>query len=217
MFCYKIAKISREVKITLSSKESLNKQKLNKIRQSKKTKKIVTKVNCMKKLKVLSMLVVLAFGVVFTGCEKNEDMISQQNIMADESILLSEVDSVIDMTSQLKHSTSQWGSYPILNSTSNSADYFSAGLYAVKIKRSWYDSSIITFSLTAQKQDNDDVAYTWAYKYDENGNQIYYSGVKTFSTTNIHPISNISISGNESIVYILKVNNPGYYVYWYSH
>lgn len=165
----------------------------------------------MKKLFLIPVLLVLV--AISSSCEKEEQKVEPKP--TDQEVLLSQVDYVIDMTNDLKFATDPWGSYPILYSTGNSADDFSVGLYAVKIQRNWWNPSTLSFMPSIQKQDTDDIAYTWAYKYDENGNQIYYSGVKSFLTATTQPIPQLSISGSESIVYVFKVNTPGEYMYWY--
>lgn len=158
---------------------------------------------------------VVALATVFiSSCEKDEFTTKENN--KEDSFVVSEVNSIIDETNGLKSSSSQWGSYPLLSSTGNSARYFNTGTYAVKITRSIGDASTLTFRLVAQNQTNSSNAYLWAYKNDANNNQLYYSGVKTLVPGgSVSPIPDLSITGSQSIIYVFKVTTAGYYIFWY--
>lgn len=160
---------------------------------------------------LFTMMAIAMVSVVFISCEKDQEEVNPQQ---ESKIVISKVDNVVDMTNTLKQSTTNWGSYPMLYDTKNRSEYFSPGLYAVKIERSWYNGTI-TIDLVTQNQSSDDYAYVWAYEYDDNGNQTYYSGVKRFSSTEVHPIPKLYISGDESVVLVLKVNVAGDYLFNY--
>lgn len=150
----------------------------------------------------------------FVSCEKEEFTTKEK----EASFVVSEVNSIIDETGGLKSASSQWGTYPLATNTYNSAKYFGAGTYAVKITRNGSDGSTLTMRLEVQNQTNLKNAYVWAYKNDANNNQLYYSGICTISigeSAVASPIPDLSITGSQSIIYVFKVVSPGYYIFCY--
>ena len=95
--------------------------------------------------------------------------------------------------------------------------YFNTGTYAVKITRSG-DGTVLTMRLEVQDQTSLKNSYVWAYKNDANNNQLYYSGVCTIAigqSAVASPIQDLSITGNQYIIYVFKVVSPGYYIFCY--
>lgn len=100
-----------------------------------------------------------------------------------------------------------WGSFNLLEETGNSGAYFSVGVYAVKVSRDWYSWTTVSLYPIIQKHlmDGQGNAKVMAYKFDDDGNQVYFSGLVSVSDSNPHPIQSLTISGDEYVVYVFRV------------
>lgn len=177
----------------------------------------------MKKINsILGIIAMMIFAIGFSSCEKEVSLQSSENTpkytiapandFSVEIYKLEDGDSL--NTRALFYNTSSWGGYTFLDDTGNHAEYFPTGTYAVRIKRNWLSPSTLSISVTAQNQGNNYSATTWAYKFDANDTEIYASNAQVFDTGQ-PAYWDISITGNESMVFKLTITTADYYIFWY--
>ena len=171
---------------------------------------------------ILGIIAMICFAFGFSACEKDADFQKQENTL--ESIQSAADDFSVEIykledgdslnTRALFYNTSSWGGYTFLDDTGNHAEYFPTGTYAVRIKRNWLSPSTLSISVTAQNQGNNYSATTWAYKFDANDTEIYASNAQVFDTGQ-PAYWDISITGNESMVFKLTITTADNYIFWY--
>ena len=177
----------------------------------------------MKKVNVIvGIIAMIAFAIGFSSCEKESTLQNPEN--TPEYAVLSTNDFSVEVykleegdslnSRALTYGTSQWNGYTMLNSTGNHSEWFSSGTYAVKITRNLLSPSTLSISTIAQNQGSNYSATAYAYKYDANGSQIYSSGSQVFDMGQ-PAYFDLSITGNQSIVFILTVTSADYYLFWY--
>lgn len=106
----------------------------------------------------MNVVIVMMFIGSLTSCSDEEDHFSA-----------SKQEEVSLQHTSTRSVGSEWNGYDLLQSTGNGFSYFSSGIYAVKISRSWYNGTLeklIRASLAPYEQGN---AYCSATKYDKNG------------------------------------------------
>ena len=171
-------------------------------------------------LTFIGMLALIVCASMFTACSQ-DDKLQPENLSEsfnsnEISIEVMPLDSLsYPMTRSMNSglSTDPWGSYTPLPSTGTSYgyynDYFTAGLYAIKIRKSGGG----TIYVSAENLTSDD-SYTWTYKFDNQNNQLYFSGSMTLPYSMWYDWS-YSITGTQYLVLVLHVMKSGQYIFWY--
>lgn len=140
---------------------------------------------------------------------------SCENKMDEPATFEEQQDQAMDnKNTSLRASNSSWNGYPLLVSTGNNEEYFSAGTYAVKISRSWYNGTLTKNVRAAQSPFGGGEAYCSVTKYDGNGNILESYGPTALDESNQY-IAEVSISGKEYLVIILDVRVSANYRCWF--
>lgn len=152
--------------------------------------------NGIKKLVYTLAIVMFSVVALLSSCDKSMD----------EPVTFEEHQNQAMGTKNgsFRASSSSWNGYPLLVSTGNNEKYFSAGIYAVKISRSWYNGTLTKNVRAAQSPFGGGEAYCSVTRYDENGNILESYGPTLLDESNQY-IAEVSISGKEYLVIILDV------------
>jgi len=170
----------------------------------------------MKKLTIFYFVCAILFTLCFTSCQKEDANINSFDKTAktfnqdDVNIEIMKLDSLNEPTRINYFNESDWGSFNRLyNSSSNRT--ISAGTYAVKITC----NSNLTLNIDAENFVNTPTpSNTWAYIFDNQANQIYFSGVLDLESCVFHHYQ-YSITSSESLVLILHVKQTGTFRFYY--
>lgn len=168
----------------------------------------------MKKLTIFYFVCAILFTLCFTSCQKEDaninsfDKIAKTSNQDDVNIEIMKLDSLNELTRTNYFNELNWGSFNRLYN-SNSNRTISAGTYAVKITC----NSNLTLNIDAENFTST-TSNTWAYKFDNQANQIYFSGVLDLEQYVPHSYQ-YSITSSQSLVLILHVKQTGTFLFYY--
>ena len=164
---------------------------------------------------VLALVGMFAVVALLSSCDKSDDSQVVPSQVKSETRSGSVSDLKYSEGEMVPTAVEPWGSFSYLRSTGNNEEYFAKGLYAARVYVGWYQSSVSVYLKASQSAQGSGRAYCSIKKYDGNHRLMESYGPALLDESNSYPFSEVTARGDEYIIVLLHVIDPGYYRCWF--